>query len=57
MRHVMRNMRKLKVKCYAAHTINLIEYLAAFSGEKASETIGEIELSEISLNSMPNGQR
>ena len=50
----MRNTCELKVRPYAACMIDINDYLDAFPGGKASDNIGEIELSEIILISMPN---
>ena len=41
MSRIMRNPRKLKVRCYAARMIYLEEYLAVLPGAKSSENIGE----------------
>ena len=35
--------------------IDINEYISVFPGEKASNQIGETELNEIILSSMPNG--
>ena len=35
--------------------IDINEYLAAFTGGKASDNIGKTELKEIILSSIPNG--
>ena len=40
----MGKSRRLKVRCYTAHLIDLNEYLAEFPGAKASDKIGETEL-------------
>ena len=54
MRRGMRKTHNLKLRCYAACMIDIDEYLYAFQGAKASDKIGETELNEILLNSMPN---
>ena len=54
MRRGIRNPIKLKVRRYAARLIYINDYLAAFPGAKESEKIGETDLNEILLNSMPN---
>ena len=53
--HGTRNPCKLKVGCYAACVIKLNEYLAIFTGSKASNKIRETELNKIPLHSMPIG--
>ena len=47
--------RELKVKCYDACLIYINDYLDDLPGSKASVNIGEIELNEVILNSIPNG--
>ena len=42
MRRGIMKLRKLKVRCYAASIIGLIEYLAAFPVENISDKIGEM---------------
>ena len=54
MRRGMRNLRRLKVRCYAAHLIGLNEYFASLPGVKSTDKIGVTELNEILLNIMPN---
>ena len=54
MRRRTRNLRNLKTRRYADSMIELNKYLSVFPGENSSEKIGEIELNEIILNSMPN---
>ena len=51
----MRKTCKLKVRPYTDLMIDINEYLAAFTGGKASDNIGETELKEIILSSIPNG--
>ena len=51
----IRKPRKLKARLYAAHIIELNEYLSIFPGEKASSNFFERELNEIILNSITNG--
>ena len=51
---IMRNLRELKVRCYADCIIYLNEYLVSLPGAKVSDKIGEIEINEILLNSMTN---
>ena len=51
---VIRNPRELKARLYAAHIIELNEYLSIFPVEKASRKIVERELNEIILNNIPN---
>ena len=54
---MIRRIRKaceLKVRPYADLMIDINGYLAAFTGGKASDNIGETELKEIILNSMKN---
>ena len=48
------NPRELKARLYAAHIIELNEYLSIFPVEKASRKIVERELNEIILNNIPN---
>ena len=55
MRQGMKKPRESKVRFYAAHMIELNEYLAAFPGENSGDKICETELNEIILNSMPTG--
>ena len=55
MRRGMSNPHELWVRRYAARLIDLNEYLFAFPGAKASDKIGETELNEILLISIPNG--
>ena len=50
----MRNPNELELICYAAHIIDLNEYLAVLTVRKAIDKIGNMELDEIILNSMPN---
>ena len=50
----MRNLCGLKVRHYTARLIDIIEYLALFSGEELIEKIGVTELKAFFLNSMPN---
>ena len=50
-----RNLHELKVRRYTAYMIDIIAYLDALQGEKASDKIGEMELNEIILKSIPNG--
>ena len=45
---------KLKLRWYAARLIDINEYLATFTGSKASANIGDTEFNEILLNSMTN---
>ena len=52
MRHRMRKPRGLQVIRYAAHLVDLNDYLDVFPGENISDKI--CELNEILLNSMPN---
>ena len=40
----MSNPNVLNVRCYAAHIIEINEYLAVFPGVKESDKIGETEL-------------
>ena len=54
MHHGTRKRHKQNMRNYAACIIDLNEYLAAFPGAKTSDQIGETELNEIFLNSMPN---
>ena len=56
MRRVMRNPRKLNMIHYATFLIDLNDYLYALPGAKAGNKIGEMELHEIILNSIPNVQ-
>ena len=42
MRHGMLNPNKLKEICYSAHMIELNEYLAAITLEKATDKIGDM---------------
>ena len=51
----MRKPRKLKVRCYAAHLIDLNYYFDSFPGSKSSDKIGETELHEILSKNIPNG--
>ena len=54
MRHGMRKMHSLKVRCYAAHFIDLNEYLDSLPNSTLSEEFGVTELNENFLNSIPN---
>ena len=40
---------------YAAYLIDINDYLDDFPGAKAGDKIGERDINEIILNSMPNG--
>ena len=51
----MRWSQELKLRRYAACMIELNENLSSLIVSNASEEIGETELNEIILNSMPNG--
>ena len=51
----MRKPRGLKLRRYSDHLIDINEYLNALPEAKASDNIGEMELHENILNSMPNG--
>ena len=42
MRHIMRNLHELKLGRYAAHMIDINEYLAYFFISKSNDKIGEI---------------
>ena len=50
----MRKTHGLKVRCYAAHLIDLNEYLTSFPGVTLDDKIDVTEFNEIILNSMPN---
>ena len=50
MRCGIRNQRGLKGRRYAAHTIDIHEYLSFLPGAKASVNFGETEFNEILLN-------
>ena len=50
----MKNPRSLKARRYAAHLIDINDYLASFPGETMAYKMGINEISEILLNSMPN---
>ena len=50
----MRNPLGLKVRHYTAHMIKLNQYLSVLTGEKAIDTICEMECNDILLNRMPN---
>ena len=52
MHHRMRKPRKLEVRRYAAHMIELNEYLVALPGVKSSDKLVVTELVGIILNSM-----
>ena len=54
MRRGIRKPHKLKVRNYADRLIDLNEYVSDLPVGKASDKIGETELNEIPLNSMPN---
>ena len=54
MRRIMRNPHGLKVRCYAAHLIDLNEYLALFPGVNLTDKIGMTDLNGVLLNIMPN---
>ena len=47
-------MRSLKVRCYAARLIDLLEYLAYFPGATLSDKMDVTKLKEIIFNSMRN---
>ena len=47
MRRRMRKTRKLKVRLYSARMTDLNDYLAALTGAKESDKIGDTELNEI----------
>ena len=49
----MKKTRAPTVRSYAARLIDLIEYLASFTGAALTDKIGVTELNEILLNSMP----
>ena len=53
-RRYMKNSRSLKGRRYAAHFIDLNEYLASFPGATMVDKMGGTELNEIPLNSIPN---
>ena len=54
MRHGMKNTHKLKARCYSAHLIDLNEYFSSFLGAKIGGNIGEMDITEIFFNGMPN---
>ena len=54
MRQGVSKPRELKVRRYAAHLIDINDYLATFPEAKESNNIVEKELNEILLNSMKN---
>ena len=54
MRRRVKKPLSLTVRRYAAHLIDLKEYLASFWGATLTDNIGVTELNEILLNSMPN---
>ena len=54
MRRCMKTLCILKVRRYAAHLIDLDEYLASFPGATMAYKIGVTELNTILLKSMPN---
>ena len=47
MRRYIKNPRNLKVSTYAAHLIDLNEYLASFPGLNMANKMGVTELNEI----------
>ena len=50
----MRNLRRLKVRIYAARLIEINEYLDLLLGARLNEKNGMTELHENLLNTMPN---
>ena len=54
MRRGMENPRALTVRRYAAHLIDINDYLASFLGNTLNAKIGITELKQILLNSVPN---
>ena len=50
----MKKARRLKVRRYAAHLIDLNRYLASFPGAAMADKIGFTKLNEVILNSMHN---
>ena len=52
MRRCMKNQLNLKVRHYAAHLIDLNEYLHSFPGATMAEKMVVTELNTILLNSM-----
>ena len=54
MRRIMKKPCVLKVRCYAAHLIDLNKYLGLFPGAILSDKIGKTKLNKLLLNSMPN---
>ena len=54
MRHEVKKTRSMTIRHYAAHLIDLNEYLASFPGATLTDNIGVTKLNEILLNSMPN---
>ena len=55
LRHGMRNPIKLKIRRYAAHLIELNEYLNIFPGSNMNNKIGGTELNEILLHNVSHG--
>ena len=54
MRCGMKNPRSLKLRRFSARLIDLIEYLASFSGAALADKIDVTELNDILLNRMTN---
>ena len=54
MRHRIKIPFSIKVRCYAAHLIDLNEYFDSFPGATLYDKINVTELSGIILNIMPN---
>ena len=54
MRRGMKNSRILNGRRYAAHLIDLNEYLESFPGATLTDKTGVNKLNEILLNSIPN---
>ena len=54
MRRGIKKPRSLTVRCYAAHLIDLNEYLASFLGANLTDKIGVTKLNKILISSIPN---
>ena len=52
----MRKPRELKVTCYTARMVDINENLSALPGAKEGEKIFDMEINEILLNIISNGQ-
>ena len=52
--YVIRNPRKLKVRCCIPHMVEINKWSTVFPGVNTTDKIGEVKLNEIFLNIMSN---